>query len=507
MEVFTSGRLRRAAAARSILFALFFSLSLCGCGTGDGNVSGGNVSDVGKEISVINSKTADNTGDRKDIEAKDAETEGNETDEDVPPDLSERRPGRHPAEYYVKWAVPKGYAVSNQTLDEINYMLEQAGAGYGLKILEIDDQADPERMEISDSVYQANLDKSGADIAFIGWMSNNSDITAATVLEEGKYACLDELLQGSGLYEAIPEVLWEAVKYQGAIYYVPNEALRNEGLCVVFNTDKIPLEKAKAFDGDIFTLMEYLPEGERLYYDWGRLSFAETFGYVYDYGKDILLSDDGSVKDPFEEERCLRWFRTINQWYADGRIMGISMRRETCAIQLIHDFDKVGENTYKYVWKGSVFPRLNLSTGIRADSPRKEEALHFLGLLRTDPAYANLLVYGKEALDAEGVPTTSGWGRSLVFGLDTGLLGETGLRHFASTEEKKQYYEENIIASPSLYMNYPEECSELHAIVDKYFSQTNILQAGNFEEKLLKFQEELRPVMKKVLEKSKELNP
>lgn len=489
MEVLTA---RRIVAVRGILFALFFSLSLCGCGGGGGNAAG-----AGKDAgNVGNTNDADSVGDTKDAETedtKDAETGDNGSEENAVSDLTERKPGRHPEEYYVKWAVPKGArgpVVSDRTLDEINYMLEQAGAGYGLKILEIDE-----------SDYQANLDQSGADIAFIGYDFEGTN-AAATALKEGKYACLDEFLQDSRLYEAIPEILWDTVRYQGSIYYVPNETLQNPEICVIFDTDKIPVEKAEAFDGDIFTLEEYLPEGECLYCDLSDFSIAETFGYVYDQG--LLLSEDGSAVDPFEEERCVRWLRTLSQWYADGRATDDSSLAGQCAILLTRDYGVSGEHTYKYAWKGSACPRLGMSVGIRSDSPKKEEAFRFLELVHTDPAYGNLLVFGKEALDAGGVPPIDG-GRWLIFGLDTGLL--IGLpRHFESIEEKKQYYEEHVTASPSLYMDFPEECLELKAIEKKYFVQTNITRSENFEEQLLQFQEELRPVMKRALRKIAELN-
>ena len=92
--------------------------------------------------------------------------------------------------------------------------------------------------------------------------------------------------------------------------------------------------------------------------------------------------------------------------------------------------------------------------------------------------------------------------------METGLLkGASGFRHFLSPEEKKQYFQEHVVASPALYMNLPEECRELLAIENKYFVQTDITEAKNFEERLLQFQEELNPVMEKVLEKIAELNP
>ena len=44
------------------------------------------------------------------------------------------------------------------------------------------------------------------------------------------------------------------------------------------------------------------------------------------------------------------------------------------------------------------------------------------------------------------------------------------------------------------------------AIENKYFAETDITKANDFENQLLKFQEELGPVMKKTLEKIAELN-
>ena len=477
MEIFASGR----SVVKRIVLALFLCLSLlCGCGHGSGDAP-----DAGKEISDgIIPEIADSTKEEKDG-----------TEEAPASDPTEKKAGVHPEDYYIKWAVPQGCIVSELTLDEINYKLEQADAGYGLKIVEIDE-----------SDYQANLDKSGADIAFVGFDIENANV-AVTGLEAGKYACLDEFLQESKLYEAIPELLWDTVRYQGNIYYVPNEALQNYGICVIFDTDKIPLEKAEAFDGDIFSLEEYLPEGECLYYWWDAFRFAETFGYVYDKG--LLFSYDGGVINPFEDERCVRWLRTINQWCADGKATSDPRKGEQCAIQLTNDVDDTGENTYKYAWKGSACPRLTLTVGIRADSQKQEEAFRFLELLHTEPSYANLLVFGKEILDS-GEARQANWARQLIFGVDTFdselLSGASGLRHYASPEEKKQYYEEHVIASPSLYMDLPEECREVMAIENKYFVETDITKANDFENQLLKFQEELGPVVKKTLEKIAELN-
>ena len=81
-----------------------------------------------------------------------------------------------------------------------------------------------------------------------------------------------------------------------------------------------------------------------------------------------------------------------------------------------------------------------------------------------------------------------------------------GFRSYASPEEKKKYYDENVIASPSLYMDFPKECQEVKNILYKYFVQPDIMDAPDFEGQLQKFQEEFQPVAEKVIEKIKELN-
>ena len=370
MEIFASGR----AAVKRIVLALFLCLSLlCGCGQGSGDAPDAESSES------VKSEGEDNTGDTEDFASS---------------GQPEKKASVHPVDYYVTWAVPRGTGVSALTLDEINYKLEQDGAGYGLKIVEIDES-------VGKSDYQAGLDRSGADIAFIGSDYENANV-AVTGLEAGKYICLDEFLKDSKLYEAIPELLWDTVKYQGSIYYIPNEALKNDGICVIFDTEKIPLEKAETFDGDIFSLVEYLPEGERLYYNLGSFNFAEAFGYVFDKG--LLFSQDGSVTNPLEDERCVQWLRTLNQWYADGRATSDPRIKEQCAIHFLRDLDEAGENTFKYAWKGSACQRLDQSVGIRSTSKKQEEAFRFLELVHTDPAYGNLLIFGKEALDSGEVP-------------------------------------------------------------------------------------------------------
>lgn len=405
-----------------------------------------------------------------------------ELSEELPESLT-----RYPADYYIKWAVPQGYGPSAATLDAINRKLEEDGAGYGLNIVEVGgDQP---------------LRKADADIAFTGFDYTEAN-TELRALEDGDFECLDAYLPGSVLYDAMPEILWDSVKYQGSIYYVPNEALQNTGICVLFNTDIIPLEEAMAFDGDIFSLDKYLSQGQSIYYCLDGFRYAEALGYIYDLG--LLFSRDGEALNPLEEEVCVQWLRQLNLWYLNGKVMTDEDRRGECALQLIIDYDNEGDNYYKYSWKGSVCRRLNLSVGIRSTSKKKETAFRFLELIHTDPSYANLLVFGKEGMDSPR-ELRPNWINQLIYGLDTGLAcADSNIRHFNTIEEKKQYYREQVIPSPSLHLEMPKECSELNSIILSYMTKTSFLQTRAFEKELARFREELKSPMDIVLNKIRE---
>lgn len=146
--------------------------------------------------------------------------------------------------------------------------------------------------------------------------------------------------------------------------------------------------------------------------------------------------------------------------------------------------------------------RILSSTVILADSDKKEKAFKLLEILRTDHDYGNLLIYGhSESQNSEEEPPASNvkW----LYGLDDGLFrAEEKSNHFMTVEERNDFYNKNVEASATLYMDLPFECTELKNIVEKYLGYSgNILFCDDYENKLELFKKEYTEKLKTVLEK------
>ena len=135
--------------------------------------------------------------------------------------------------------------------------------------------------------------------------------------------------------------------------------------------------------------------------------------------------------------------------------------------------------------------RIIVDTTILASSDKKEQAFKLIEILRTKPEYRNLLIYGVEAPENAGY-LRSGSGNKWVFEIDDGLIqDEEGELHFSSFEERNDYYNNHVTASPTLYMDFPPEYIELFRIVDRYLGiKDSIIEHDEFEKELDKFREE-----------------
>ena len=101
------------------------------------------------------------------------------------------------------------------------------------------------------------------------------------------------------------------------------------------------------------------------------------------------------------------------------------------------------------------------STAILASSDKKEQAFKLIVILRTKPEYGNLLIYGVEAPENAGY-LRSGSENKWVFEIDDGLIqDEEGELHISSFEERNDYYNNHVTASPTLYRYFPPEYIEL----------------------------------------------
>ena len=345
--------------------------------------------------------------------------------------------------------------VSHWTERALNQKLFEDGYPFRIKFLAIKND-DPHGL--TDKEYQEKLFQSGADIAFTGTREAGSGehFTEEAVLA-GKYEPLNAYLEESEIYDMIPKVLWDSTSYRGKVYFFPSEIAQNRGKMLFMLKDSFSEEEAKSFDGDLFAIREYLESGKTLLYRCSGFDFMEAFGYTYYDG--VLFGEDGKARDPLQVEECVEWLRLLNEWYQKGQVTKDIMRDWDVAYSSSASdvLLKEGEDkAFIYQWKGYVAPRFSAQTGILSTSEHKKEAFEFLELLRVDPSYGKLLLYGKEGLD-EGKQSPY-LITQFVFGLDTGLVENTredGIRHFATYQEKLAYYEENTLPSTALYAEFP----------------------------------------------------
>ena len=381
------------------------------------------------------------------------------------------------------------------TQNELNRKLAEDGYPFSVQFdrVYVVNKTDPKEWHYQQFLHEGE----GADIAFSGFYPSG-DHAVLDSIEQGLYEPLDEYLKYSDYYDQIPEVLWQSVTYQDHVYFFPNEIAQDAGLTLYLRKDSFTKEEADAFDGDLFSLKKYFQEGKRFLDAASPYAFAEAFGYSYYNG--VLLTADGKAVTPLEEENCVGWLKLLND-YSD---QVTSRSASSWDFALSRSFPGTGngkgnreEDFYTYAWKGYVVPRYNCQTGILASSKHKEEAFELLDLIRTDRSYAELLLFGKAAVDGVSKKQCS-YERQLVFGLDTGLvLREQGdlLRYFSTEEEKKSYYEKNILPSPALSLKNPQACDAMLPVEDFY---KKLIHAEDFETLLKQARKELKEPMRKV---------
>lgn len=399
---------------------------------------------------------------------------------------------------YVTWAVPGNLIrVSDENIQKINNKLTKDGYKFQLKLIRIDDQ-------MGDSYVKA-LDSCDADIVFTGFEWDQRNYVLRDVAS-GKYEDLTGYIEKSRLKEILPQKLLDAASFNGKIYLLPSETGQDgadQGL-LYKKTTQNGEAVFKEIESDIFKMEEFVSADDRLYYGLKGFEFVRFFGYYYDSVNGIVLTDDGRVINPFNDEKCLRWLYLVNKWYKEGMapnpVDGEKIKTE-CNFLMINSNDIQKEDGQIIMsFNRELCNRYNCSTAIRKDSDNKENAFKFLELIRTDHEYGNLLIYGKTEEDGEGLGDR--YLDKTVFGLDDGLLQvDDGMRHFASSEERNVYYDENIIVSPSVYMDIPIECYELSLIVDKYIPNDSILFHDEFESEFETFKSEYTEAFDRIFKK------
>lgn len=245
---------------------------------------------------------------------------------------------------------------------------------------------------------------------------------------------------------------------------------------------------------NILELDNYVADSNLIYYGWSGFDFTRCFGYDYDTVRGIVVTQDGTIFNPLEDEKCLEWMNMVNKWYRKGciRTTNKDSIKATCGILLtINDRNRKDDYTEICSWQRKMCKKITSTTVILADSPKKEKAFKFLELIRTNHDYGNLIIYGHtESSDIS--KELGSFNNKLIMGLDDGLLrGEKGMNHFMTQEERNDFYDNNVEASITLYMDLPFECSKLKKIVENYLGYNNsILFSEDYEEKLEQFKKE-----------------
>ena len=374
-------------------------------------------------------------------------------------------------DYYVTWAVPDNIQVEDEWIVRLNKMLAEEGYQFGLKLIRIEDV-------IGSDSYEKKMYSSGADIAFVGWDWLNEGIVENGI-EQGIFFCLDDYLEDSQLYDSKPKCFWDTVTFRGHIYLFPSENAQ-DGVKLIVDSG------GSVFNGDVLSLSVQNQDYQQLYYGWSGLDFVQCFDLYYDRMRGVVVTKDGNIVNPFDDERVITFLYNLNKWHTSGKLVTDyenANKRDDCDIRLKRGYSDSDDSFYS--WDMSLCKRYKCGTAILSSSEKKEKAFKLIELLRCNHDYGNLLVYGKCG-DEIGSIDQAAYSTKLIFGLDDGLVQvDDGLIHFNSENDRKSFYEKNIKVSPTLYMDLPSGCFELYKIVDKYLgSGDSIISHDNYEEDL-----------------------
>ena len=381
----------------------------------------------------------------------------------------------------IRWAVPDMARIEDGTIEKINEMLREDGKAFRLE---------PVLLDFFN--YNKELETTEYDIAFAGFAEDGTTYEVLPAITQGRFYQLDEWLQESELYAAVPEILWESVTYNGGIYSVPSAAIsemtpavliKTDGVGVMSETSLMSLEELDSLMSQTGTFLYDFPSG---------LYFLEYCGLDYEEG--LLWEPDGTYRNPLETEVCEEWLRTLNQWYREGKLTTNRADEWTvCMTNVPGDFYTMDAMIFE-ASKAYTLLHFAGSVAIAADSDRKEAAWELLQLLYLDEEYGNLLVFGPEHEEKDGYAVNkqgevlSGSLNKLSWGVGVNLLkGNDEISLHDSLEEKKAYYEKKVELSGIAGQKKPEVCAQMLELEEKY---KGILFADDFEELFLQWKKE-----------------
>lgn len=256
-----------------------------------------------------------------------------------------------------------------------------------------------------------------ATFSFISLTNEDMGGNDISLIHEGNVEPLGTYLsteEGQALWNSCYEDLWEAVKTEGEIYFIPTQASIWDNGYLAFRRDYFTEEEAERVSrnfGELEKLLESkeFPEGVVPVCWWNNIiGNAFLTGHYCLYGAFAEL-ETGTVKNPFEVAEYKELLSQLHSLYQKGLLeeMDRNKRQKTIengnyAVWYVGETDYLFEKNRNdlILWQ---IPYACLGRGMGAGVSRqakqKEAALQLLTLLYTEADYANLLIYGEEGKD------------------------------------------------------------------------------------------------------------
>ena len=368
--------------------------------------------------------------------------------------------------------------ISPETIEEFNKVLSKKGYDFKLSIKNIDDEN-----------YAKDLQQTSCDIAYTGFLGEKD--YPLELIKSGFFECLDEYVAKADWCKDIPNKKWDAIKYNGKIYTIPNECQNLEGISIVFNLNKVSKEQINKFDGEITQLDKIVNNKKSIVTGIPTLKFSHILGYSYCNG--VVVSLDGKkAYNPFENKDIVNSLKYMNDLYKKGFLIDEPY---------VENYNRKADEDNKNHFEWSVYITSDLSRidsqdvnpqvhstkkviiepnnygatmGIPSNSKNKDNAFKLLSLLHSDSDLANLLIYGSGYEEKDGYAYTSedtvATNNKFFLGINRIVLkGENDrVMDFYSTEEMKEYYDNNVLESPMKNVTYDNDTTDIVNIEEKY---------------------------------------
>lgn len=320
----------------------------------------------------------------------------------------------------ITFAVPDICRIDDDKLRKFNDELIKDGHNYKLEIKYL------EYEEYSETL-KSELKSGDIDIAFLGLGNSNGSNEIYEIINSGLVLNLDEILlkeQGSMLYNAFPQNLWESVKCNRHIYSIPSVLVNDQGVYAAFNKDYISEDDIENWNGSIDGIYEIIKKVE-----WNN-GDAPAFQYLIDdYSFEDMIEceirnglifnyETQSVENPLESEKFIGYFRVLEQMKKDGYIpenisyinnSGLNSAEVSKNIKDGNYIVALASGTVDDMFLNDniivkkinpyLSSRINGSIAISNNTDDVDDVVDFLGLLYSDGKYGNILLYGQEGTD------------------------------------------------------------------------------------------------------------